>query len=207
MNEEIEEIEKRLAKLKPLEQEALAADILGDLQIVSREDSSMALPGFPPVVAEILSASLRSRFAAFSLCSACIGAIVGAAATFLGMTFLLPPKVEIREIVREVHARPAPESDVHAKPETKLAEGRSSPMEAGPEKRPVAQPKARRDFDDEPTLSGFSFRDLDALVAEREILARQMGHRDSPAGSTSSRIVPPRISPEEYRELLRELRL
>ena len=208
MSEEIEDLEKRLAQLQPLEQEALAADILNDWQLASREDSSAALPAYPPVVADTLSAPRRSPFASLSLCSACIGAIVGAAATFLGMTFLLPPKVEIREIVREVHAKPEPETDANAKPENKLAaEGQSSPVESGSENQPFAQSKASRSFDDRPTLSGFSFRDLDALVAQGEALARQMGRRDSNAGSTSSGFGSPRISPEQYRELLRELRL
>lgn len=197
MSGEIEDLEKRLEKLKPLDQEALAAKILDDCQMAGCESS----PG-------ALAASPRSRLASFSLCSACIGAIAGAAATFLGMTFLLPPKVEIRETVREVQVKPAAERDVHATPETGVAaNGQSSPSESEAENQPFAQAKARRSLDDRPTLSGFSFGDLDALVAQHEALARQMRRGDSYAGSTSSGFVPPRISPEEYRELLRELRL
>ena len=202
MSEEIEDLEKRLENLKPLEPEALAGRILDDWQMIRGEG-----------VADALFARPRRRFASFSLCSACIGAIAGAAATFLGMSFLLPPKVEIREVVREVHAKAEPEAGNNAKPESELAaRGQtpalvSGPPESGPENQALARPKARRNLDDEPTLSGFSFRDLDALVAQRDALARQMGRHDSPAGSTSGRFVPPRISPEEYRELLRELRL
>ena len=205
--EEIEDLEKRLEKLQPLEQEALAAKILEDWQIVSRGDPSTALPAFPPVFADSRSASPRSCFALHSLCSACIGAIVGAAATFLGMTSLLPPKVEIREIVREVSVKPMPAIEEKATPEAKVVDRRSSPVESGSETQPVVQPKGRNEFDDRPTLSGLSFRDLDALLAEREAFARQMVRRNSNVGSTSSGFVPPRISPDEYRELLRELKL
>jgi len=209
MSEEIEDVEKRLEKLEPLEQKALAAKILENWQIVSRENSSPALPAFPPIFVDALSALPRSSgFASLSLGSVFIGAIVGAAATFLVTTFFLTPKVEIREIVREVRVQPEPATDVKAKPETELeADRRSSPVASGPENQPLAQPKARNDFDDRLTLSGFSFRDVDALVAQQEAFARQMGRRDSNVGSTSRGFDPPRISPEEYRELLRELKL
>ena len=197
MSEEIEDLEKRLAKLKPLEQDALAATILGDMQSVGRGDS-FTPPAYPPLVADIRSAAPRRPFASLSLCSGLYRSDRGRGGTFLGMTFPSPFKVEFREIVREVHARP----------EAKLAaDDRSSLPASNSENQAFASRKAMRNLDDGPTLSGFSFRDLDALVAEREALARQMGRRDSPARSTSSQFVPPRISPEEYRELLRELRL
>ena len=207
MSEDIEDIEKRLENLQPLEQKALADKILEDWQIVKRGDASTPPPVFPPICGDVPSVSPRSCFASLSLCSACVGAIVGAAATFLGMTFLLPPKVEIREVVREVPVNPLPATEEKATPETKVVDRRSSPVESGPETQPAAQPKGRNKFDDRPALSGFSFRDLDALVAEREAFARQMGRHDSNVGSTSSGFVPPRISPEQYRELLRELKL
>ncbi|MGO9112547.1 MAG: hypothetical protein ACLP9L_25230 [Thermoguttaceae bacterium] len=209
MSEETENLEKRLGRLNPLEQEALAAKILEDLHSVDREDPSTALPVYAPVFAAAPFAWPRSCLASLSLCSACVGAIVGAAATFLGMTYFVPPKVEIHEIVREVSVKAESASDVKAKPpETKLeADRRSPPVESGPENQPLAQPKPINDFDDRPTLSGLSFRDVDALVAEREAFAWQMGRRDSNVGSTSRGFVPPRISPEEYRELLRELKL
>ena len=209
MSEEIEDLEKRLAKLQPLEQEALAAEILANWQIAKGEKSSPASDAFSPIFGDTGAASPRNcRFASLSLCSAVAGAIVGAAATFLGMAFFLPPKVEIREIVHEVHVQAEPETGANAKPENKpAAEGRSSPVESETETQPLAQSKARRSFDDRPTLSGFSFRDLDALVAQHEAVARQMARRDSYGDSTTSGSVLPRISPEEYRELLHELRL
>jgi hypothetical protein len=208
MSEEIEGIEERLEKLKPLEQEALAAKILESWQTVSRKDPSPTRPACPPVLADISFASPRSCFASLSLCSACVGAIVGAAATFLVMTCCLPPKVETREIVREVRVKPEPATDVKVKPETKLAaERQSSSAEPKAENQSFAQPKAKDKFGDRLTVSDPSFRDLDALVAQQEALARQMRRYAPNADSTSSRFVPPRISPEEYRELLRELKL
>ena len=127
MSEEFEDLEKRLGNLKPLEPEALAGRILDDWQMVRGE-----------VVADARFARPRRRFASFSLCSACIGAIAGAAATFLGMIFLLPPKVEIREVVREVHAKAEPEAGNNVRPEIewrRTDKSASGPPESGPENR------------------------------------------------------------------------
>ena len=207
MSEEIEYLEKRLEKLKPMEQEALAAKILEDWQIVSREDSPAVLPAYPPVLGDVRSASPRSCFASLSFRSACVGAIVGAAATFLTMTFFHPPKVEIREIVREVPVKPVPATEEKATPETKVADRRSSLAESGSENRSFEQPKANRKLEDRLALSAAPFCDLDSLLAERQAFARQMARYESNIGSASNGFVPPRISPEKYRELLRELNL
>ena len=104
MSEEIEDLEKRLEKLQPLEQEALAAKILDNWQIVKGDDASAA------------PARLFARFRRYALRSAASaagsrrfrfarhlpGRLPAPRAMFLGMTFFHPPKVEIREIVREV---------------------------------------------------------------------------------------------------------
>jgi hypothetical protein len=201
MSEEIEALEKRLEKLEPLAQEALAAKILENWEIVKRGDTAAVPPVFPPICGDTRSVSPRSCcFASLSLGSAFVGAIVGAAAMFLGMTFFIPPKVEIREIVRDVR--------VKAEPEAKLAaDHRPSPVEPGSENQSFEQPKAKKKWEDRLALSDGTFRDLDSLLAEREALARQMARHESDVCSVSSGFVPRRISPEEYRKLLRELKL
>ena len=187
MSEEIEDLEKRLEKLEPLEQEALAAEILENWQIVKRENSSAAPPVFPQICCDAPSASPRSCFASLSPCSALVGAIAGAAATFLAMTFFHPPKVEIREVVREVRVKAEPATDVEAMPETGLAaDRRSSQAESGPENQSFEQPNAKKRLEDRLALSDPSFRDLDSLLAERSALARQMARYESNLGSAPS---------------------
>jgi hypothetical protein len=194
MSKELEAVEERLEKLVPLEQEALAAEILANWQIVKGETAPAAPAAFSPSFGATRAASPRSCwFASRSLGSAFAGAIAGAAAMFLGMAFFTSPKVEIREIVREVRVQAEP-------PETERAESASV-------NRSFEQPKANRKLEDRLALSADSFRDLDALLAERSALARQMARYESNIGSASSGFVPPRISPEKYRELLRELKL
>jgi anti-sigma factor RsiW len=216
MSEEIEALEKRLEKLQPLGQEALTAKILENWRIVKGENASAAPAAVSPLFGVTRSASPRSRcFASLSLCSAATGAIAGAAATFLGMTFFTPPKVEIREVVREVRVQAEPASDVKAQPpetnpaETNLAADRqSSPAKYATEIQSIEQPRAKtKELEDRLVLSDAPFRELDALLAERQALARRMARYGSNDGSVSSGFVPPRISPEEYRELLRELKL
>jgi hypothetical protein len=180
MSEETKDLEKRLEKLKPLEQKALAAKIVETWPIVKRENS------FP---------APRCRWLApRSLCSALLGAIVGAAAAFLGMAFFVPPKVEIREVVREVRIKLPPATDAKAKAETPS------------ENQSFAQLKASDNLDDWLVQSGISIRELDVLIAQSEAVARQM-RRDSNSGSASSELVPRRISPHEFRELFRDLKL
>jgi hypothetical protein len=208
MSEEIEALEKRLEKLEPLKQDVLAAKILENWQYVKGGKSSAAPPVISTIIGDASSASPRSCcFASLSLCSAIAGAIVGAAAMFLGMTFFTSPKVEIREIVREVRVKAEPASDVKAKPETKPADHHTSPAESGSENRSLTQPKAKKSSYDRLDLCAVPFRDLDSLLAERNAIARQMARYESNAGPASSGLARPRISPEEYRELLRELKL
>ncbi len=209
MSKEIDALERRLEKLVPQEQDALAAKILENRQIVKGENASAARVAFSPVFGDTGAASPRNCwFASLSLCSAFAGAIVGAAATFLGMAFFTPPKVEIREIVREVRVEAAPASDVKAMQETEpAADLRSSPAESDPENPSSEQPKMNRKSEDQLALSTAPFGDLDSLLAERSALARQMARYESNVGSVSSGFVRPRISPEEYRALLRELKL
>jgi hypothetical protein len=64
-----------------------------------------------------------------------------------------------------------------------------------------------RRLEDRLALSEAPFRDLDSLLAQRMALARQMARYKPSGDSASSGFVPPRISPEEYRKLLRELKL
>jgi hypothetical protein len=200
MNENFEALEKRLKNLEPLEQDVLAAKILENWQIVKREDSSAAPPIFTPILGGSGSASPRScYFVSLSLCSACIGAIFGAAAMFLGMTFLVAPKVEIREVVREVR--------VPAEPTIKGADRQASPTESVSEKPFNMHPKARIKFDDRFLMSSAFSKDLDTLLADRDARVRQMARYESNAGSAANGFVRPRTSPEQYRELLRDLKL
>jgi hypothetical protein len=214
MSEEFEALEKRLEKLDPLVQEALAAKILDNWQIVKGENSSTAPPVFSPICGDALSASPRSCcFASRSLCSAIAGAIVGAAATFLLMTFFTPPKIEIREVVREVPVKAEPASDAKAQPEIQLpetemaADDQFSRAKSVSENQSFERPNAKRNLEDRLALSAAPFCDLDALLAQRQAFARQMAGYESNNGSAPSGFVPPRISPEEFRELLRELKL
>jgi hypothetical protein len=201
MSKNIEDLEKRLEKLVPLAQDALAAKILEYRQIVKRENSSAATSALPPIFGDAPSALPRSCcFASLSLGSAFAGAIVGAAAMFLGMTYFIQPRVEIREIVREVRVKAEPTIDVQAKPETKLAK-------SGSVNRSFGQPNAKKKWDERLALSDASFRDLDTLIAQRNALARQMTYYESKAGSTSSEFSQPRISPDTFRQLLRDLKL
>jgi hypothetical protein len=205
MSEKSEGLERRLKRLKPLEQEALAAKILDDLRTVKREGPSAGLHACRQVIADAASALPRSYCTAF--CSACAGAIVGAAATILTMTFLVQPKVEIREVVREVRVMSEPTTDLREKPEAELvADPRSSP-ETESENPSVALPNGKNKFDDQPTVLGMSFRDLDVLIAERQAIARQIDRRNANVGFASPGFASPRISPDEYHELLRELKL
>jgi hypothetical protein len=129
-------------------------------------------------------------FASFSLGSALVGAVIGAAAVFVAMTFLVPPKVEIREVVRERQVE-MPASDVTAKSEP----GKS-----------VDSLSAQRKFDDRFSLVAPCLRDLDTLIAERESRARQMARYESSFAAASSAFASPRISPEQYLEILRDLK-
>ena len=88
------------------------------------EDPSAALPAYADFcrypLRSAASLLLRVAFVSLGLCrSNC-----RRRATFLAMTFFHPPKVEIREIVREVPVRPVPAIEEKATPETKLAADR-----------------------------------------------------------------------------------
>jgi len=209
MSEEIDTLEERLERLEPLEQEALAAKILENWQTLKGEKTSATRVAVSPIFGDAGAVTPRSCwFASLSLCSAFAGAIIGAAATFLGMAFFSPPKVEIREIVREVRVEAVPASDVKAMQETEpAADLRSSPAESTSENPSSEQPKTKKKLEERLALSTAPFGDLDSLLAARSALARQMARYESNVGSASSGFVRPRISPEEYRELLRELKL
>ena len=120
-------------------------------------------PPIRPFSAIRRSASPRSCwFASLSLCSAFAGAIVGAAAMFLGMTFFNPPKVEIREIVREVRVKAEPASDVKAlPPETELRGIRFG-------ESIFRATESEEKLEDRLALSGGPYGDLDSLLAERQ---------------------------------------
>jgi hypothetical protein len=183
MNDEFEDLEERLQKLVPLDQEVLMAKILGHRQTMKQEETSPARSAAP----------CRRRFASFSLSSALAGAILGAAATFLAMTLLVPPKVEIREVAREETgpAANSPHSSTHT----------------GSKDSSLAQPTTKRNLDDRFASTVPSLRELDALLAEQEARVRRMARYESNFSPRSSGFVPPRISPEQYREILRELKL
>jgi hypothetical protein len=181
MNDEFESLEKRLKKLVPLDREALAARILGLRPSISREDS-------PPA-----SAPRRRRRAPFSLSSALAGAILGAAATFLAMICLVPPRIELREVAR-VEAKPAVSSP-------------HSTAQSGSEETSSEQSAEKMTRDRRLAASIPSIRELDALLAEQEARARRMARYEANFSSASKDFTLPRISPAEYREILRELKL
>jgi hypothetical protein len=187
MSESFDNLEKRLENLRPTEQEVLAGKILEDWQAAKRGDSMTASP--------------RTRgVASLSIYSACAGAIVGAAAMFLGMTFLVPPKIEIREIVREV--------PVEVKTETNVAANRrSTPAQSVSEIPAISPLKAKKKWENLFASNAATFRDLDAILADGELLARQTARYESNAGSASSGFARPQISPDQYREILRDLKL
>jgi hypothetical protein len=208
--ENFEDLELRLKTLRPMEQEILAAKIMADWLAISREvlsvsseDSPMRQPVDTPHITDALAAP-RRRFAPLALRWACVGAVAGAAATFLAMAFLVPPKIEIREVIREVSVKTATASGAGVKPDARPAAGSpSSPADSGTGQL-ATQPQSRHDFDAQLARSGFP--DLDALIAQQEALVRRMS-RAASADESWNWVVPRRISPEEYRELLRELKL
>jgi hypothetical protein len=182
MNDEFEALEKRLKKLVPAEQEALAAEILGHRQRMDRDNA--ALPASSP---------RRRRFASFSISSAIVGAMLGAAATFLAMTLLVPPKIEIREVA-------------HVEPGSNMNSPHVS-APAGSENSLSAEPIVKKALDDRLARSVPPFGELDALLAEQEARARRLARYESNFNFASSGFAPPRISPEQYREILRDLKL
>jgi len=194
MSEDNHEIEKRLAKLSPLAQDALAAKILDSWATVKHDHRSAALPVSPP----------RFRLKTLSPGSALLGAIIGAAATFLAMITLMPPKVEVREVVREQPARPA--TEIPASPASNVAVEQVAP-DPGTANVPIERARPRKNFEDQLAFADPSIRDIDALIAQREGLVRRMAVYESDDVSTDSYPVHPRMSPEAYREYIRDLGL
>jgi len=182
---ENKDLEKRLAKFTPLEQRTLASKILDAWQIVKHENVTVAATSASPYCCYIKS---------FSLGSALFGAIVGAAATVLAMIYLMPPKVEIREVVRELPARR--DSNIVAE------QVAPSPVAAN---QSIEHARPRRNVDDQFVLAEPSLRDIDALLVQRESFARQMSRYESETDSAVSFTERPRVSPEAYRELMRDL--
>ena len=211
----IEQLEKRLEQLQPAKNDALAAKILAAAKVNGTSNGSAGTTVFPSMVSDTsLPAQHASCFAStLPLLTGLVGAVVGAAAMFLTMTLFVPPKVEIREIVRVVP------TEISAT-ETSMATKKIPDVE---KKSPVSNEKKPARASQSPNwlLSWlpFSFEqsvrnvstdtppDIDALLAEHEANAKRMlasraFQRDTVTQMVRSVRDPnePRLSPKEYRE-------
>ena len=129
-------LETQLTALEPAPDDELAARIL---LAAENRHRPVALPTH--VFAQIAQPTQHtSCFAStLPLLTGIAGGLIGAAVMFLAVTFFVPPKVEIREVVRYVSAEPAVEtqSDVQNDPITQPAE--TVPVDP-PKVKPQPQP-------------------------------------------------------------------
>jgi len=191
-----EMIEKRLENLHPVEQNRLAEKIISNIT----ENSNTPT--------QILHSSCFSYTVPFV--TGLAGALIGAAAVFFLMTFFAPTKVEIREIVREVRVEVVPESKSVIPVPVKVARDVSDDLKPSDGLKPPQNWIAKfLPFSVMPQSVEKTSQliDIDAMLAEREALAKRSAAYESrlyPAKYVSD---PPssRMTPKEYREIIESL--
>jgi len=199
-------IEERLAALEPTPDDELAARIL---HTIDAKHCPIAVP--TQIFAQVAQPTVHSSCFASSLplLTGIAGTLLGAAVMFLAVTFFVPPKVEVREVVRYVHVEtqvdtPSVVEDI--KPDV-------------PE--PVAPPPKSQEPRELPWLlawlyPGFMFKatdvrsadlmaDLDAMIEQRAKIAKNsanMEPRPQFVRFERENNTPSEFSPMGYRNMI-----
>ena len=202
-------LETQLTALEPVPDDELAARIL---IAAENRHCPVALP--TQILAQIAQPTQHtSCFAStLPLLTGIAGGLIGAAVMFLAVTFFVPPKVEIREIVRYVSAEPAVEtqSDVQNDPITQPAE--TVPIDP-PKVKPQPQPSREVPWVlawlyPRVTWQAVAYNapvDLDAMLEHRSQLAKHAANfepRPQLVRYERNNSPPSEFSPLMYREMI-----
>ena len=176
-------LEDRLAALEPVSDDELAGRIL---HAIETRHCPVALP--TQFFAQVAQPAQHSSCFAFSLplLTGIAGGLIGAAVMFLAVTFFVPPRVEIREVVRYVPTEVSVDVPVERQPEIKPAE--PEPKVQPDEPSPKSNPQEIRKLPwvlawlypvvTNQTLAYNAPADLDAMLEQRARLARNSANRE-----------------------------
>ncbi len=205
-------LEARLAALVPMPDDELAAKIL-----LAAEDKTLPSPVPAQVFTQMSQpAQHASCFAStLPLLTGLAGGLIGAAVMFFAVTLFLPPKVEIREVVRYVPVESPPEPETVSKnaetPGPEVVPDKT-PREKTPEK-PRELPWVLALFYPTRSPQAVAYRgpaDLDAMIEQRAQLARQSAlaePRPQLLSLPRTKAAPSEFSPLMYRETIEKWNL
>ncbi|MDR1959413.1 MAG: hypothetical protein LBQ54_10305 [Planctomycetaceae bacterium] len=140
-HEEIEYWERRLAELSPAPNEELAAEILAAAERKGKGPPLPPIPGEPAVFPGSVTPS-SCFVSSLPVLTGLAGAVLGAAAMYFAVPFVLPPKIEVREVVRFVPREDFP-AEKGENPAAETLTVKMSPAENAPreESRPARKEK------------------------------------------------------------------